>query len=255
MDPNFENLKDIAQKLKSKLDSGSNKKKIVLLYAFNGTGKTRLSSLIPDADDESDYIKALRYNAFFEDMFTWNNDEYILEFKNPQNYIVKFIVDQGLENQITDNFQTLTRSKILPDYDLKAGKISFTFASGDERAQKNIKISRGEESLFVWSVFYTVIDAAISALNEEAENRETEIFNNLKYIIIDDPVSSIDDTKIITMAIELTKVINSCKNNVLRFFVTSHHALFFNVLFNEYSRNKDFKFSQGFCQKVLPNIN
>lgn len=41
------------------------------------------------------------------------------------------------------------------------------------------------------------------------EDRATDIFNNLEYIIIDDPVSSIDDTRIITLAIGIIKLIKS----------------------------------------------
>jgi len=42
----FNTIEDTATKIKSDLDSNSDKKKIVLLYAFNGTGKTRLSTAI-----------------------------------------------------------------------------------------------------------------------------------------------------------------------------------------------------------------
>jgi wobble nucleotide-excising tRNase len=238
----FDTIEKVANDIQSKLNSSSAKKKIVLLYAFNGTGKTRLSTLMQNdsnSDDESEVSKILSYNAFFEDLFTWENDEYILEF-NPNNYIIKFIIDQGLDNQITDNFQKLTRSKILPYYDWQSGQISFSFSPGDERSEDNVKISRGEESLFVWSVFFTVLEAAILALNSEEDDRETDLFNNLEYIIIDDPVSSIDDTRIISMAIELIKMIDSSENNNLKFLVTTHHALFFNVLCNEYKRKQGF---------------
>ena len=64
-------------------------KKVQLIYAFNGTGKTRLSRefkqlIAPKADgneddDEADQPglsrnKILYYNAFTEDLFYWDND-------------------------------------------------------------------------------------------------------------------------------------------------------------------------------------
>jgi len=243
MSVTLDTIENVAANIQSKLDVESTKKRIVLIYAFNGSGKTRLSKIIEDSltpEIDSEGLKVLSYNAFFEDLFTWNNENYIFNF-NPNNDVIKFIIDQGLENQITDNFQKLTLSKISPSYDLTSGKITFSFLPGDDRSQENIKISRGEESLFIWSVFFTVLESAFLALSSEKENRETELFNGLEYIIIDDPVSSIDDTKIITMTIELIKVINSLKDNNLKFLVTTHHALFYNILHNEYKRNSDFK--------------
>lgn len=69
-------LREIAQSLKD------TDKKVQLIYAFNGTGKTRLSrefkkliapKEIEEAEVESG-IKILYYNAFTEDLFYWDND-------------------------------------------------------------------------------------------------------------------------------------------------------------------------------------
>ena len=57
-------------------------KKVQLIYAFNGVGKTRLSRAFKElisprsTDDESEEhkIKVLYYNAFTEDLFFWDND-------------------------------------------------------------------------------------------------------------------------------------------------------------------------------------
>ena len=66
-------LNNIASWLKSK------NKKAQLIYAFNGTGKTRLSvefkNLIEPRTDENDYSnkkKIIYYNAFTQDLFYWN---------------------------------------------------------------------------------------------------------------------------------------------------------------------------------------
>lgn len=231
----FNTLENISAQIKSDLDKSTNKKKIGLLFAFNGTGKTRLSAVVKDEFEN----KTLAYDAFFEDLFSWDNENFTLRC-DPYSKIINYINEQGLENQISDNFQKIVGSKIHPSYDLANGKVTFNFATGDDRSENNIKISRGEESVFIWSIFFTVLESVISALNTEKENRETQEFDNLQYIIIDDPVSSIDDTKIIEMALELIRVLDSSQNNNVRFFITTHHALFYNILFNEFSRKKGY---------------
>ena len=54
----------------------------------------------------------------------------------------------------------------------------------------------------------------------------------LKYIFIDDPISSLDDNNAIDVALELVKLIKSSKNKNLHFIISTHHALFYNVLHN-----------------------
>lgn len=249
----FESIKEVSNNLISKLNRSSTKNKVVLLYAFNATGKTRLSTIIDNELGSPNEVKVISYNAYFEDLFTWNNEDYTLRF-NPYNHIIQFIIEQGLENQITDNFQKLIRSKIFPRYKLSSGFIEFSFLPGDDRSEDNIKISRGEESLFVWSVFHTFLESAILALDSPEEDRETTLFNNLEYIIIDDPVSSIDDTKIITMALELVDIISKA-NNKLKFLITTHHALFFNVLHNEFNTSKKCKLDSFLFSKYGTEFN
>ena len=50
---------------------------IVVVYAFNATGKTRLSVSYKDKTKELNDEKhsGVYYNAFSEDLFVWNNDE------------------------------------------------------------------------------------------------------------------------------------------------------------------------------------
>lgn len=65
-------LTEIAKQLKNK------NKKVQLIYAFNGIGKTRLSrkfkELIQPKHNSEEEIKVLYYNAFTEDLFIWDND-------------------------------------------------------------------------------------------------------------------------------------------------------------------------------------
>ncbi len=209
--------------------------KISLLYACNASGKTRLSKLF--AEKHGDAV--LYYNAFTEDFFSWDNDDYAMNF-NANAWIFKTIGEQGLESKIVDNFQEFTGSKIEPKFDLNNGQITFGIHTGSVNGLENVKISRGEESVFVWSIFYTILDTAIEALNDEADNRTTTDFDKTQYIVIDDPVSSMDDTRIITIALGLAELIAKSKNP-LKFLITTHHALFFNVLFNIRNKNWDKK--------------
>ena len=106
-----------------------------------------------------------------------------------------------------------------------------------------LRISKSPEAkkAFLYGLFfYTIIENATEVLKDAPENRSTTDFNNIRYVVIDDPVSSMDDTRIITIALELAELIEQ-SNNQLRFLITTHHALFFNVLFNANRKNWDRK--------------
>ena len=52
------------------------KERITLIYAFNATGKTRLSVAYKDATKDGNGAHAgVYYNAYSEDLFVWDNDE------------------------------------------------------------------------------------------------------------------------------------------------------------------------------------
>ena len=87
--------------------------KILTLYACNASGKTRLSKLFYDQYKE----KVLYYNAFIEDLFSWDNNICVLEIDTSAS-IFKTIQDQGLDRQIIDNFQKFTGSKLEPVFDI-----------------------------------------------------------------------------------------------------------------------------------------
>jgi len=232
----FDSIEVLAKKIKENLDSDTDKKKISILYAFNSIGKTRLSTAFSELAED----KVLCYNAFVEDLFKWDNENYILTL-DPKSWIVELIKEQGIEKNISDNFSKIINYKIEPEFNLIKGEVTFNIASGDDTSESNIKISKGEESMFIWSIFYTILETAIDALNTEEDKRTTPAFNNFEYIIIDDPVSSIDDNKIVTMAIQLIETVHSSKNNKLKFLITTHHALFYNVFFNSFRETKEYK--------------
>ena len=252
-------LEDIAKKLKDA------NKKVQLIYAFNGTGKTRLSKEfknliarnVDEEEAESARTKILYYNAFTEDLFYWDND---LEFdsepklKIQANSFTRWIFeDQGQDRNVIDNFQRYTDIRLTPRFNeeyLKDPKdpsskvessteVTFSYERGDEESSENIKISKGEESNFIWSIFYTLIEQVVSVLNEpELEERETNQFDELEYIFIDDPVSSLDENHLIRLAVDLAELIKYSKSDI-KFIITTHNPLFYNVLHNELNSKVD----------------
>ena len=66
----FANLDDLGTHLRSELEN----KKYILLYGNNGTGKTRLSTVFNDLGKDGDTRDTLYFNAFTEDLFSWDND-------------------------------------------------------------------------------------------------------------------------------------------------------------------------------------
>ena len=49
-------------------------KRFILLYAYNGTGKTRLSGAFKDIGKQAGQADTLYFNAYTEDLFSWHND-------------------------------------------------------------------------------------------------------------------------------------------------------------------------------------
>ncbi len=230
-------------------------KKVQLIYAFNGTGKTRLSrkfrllvdpkvsSEEQEEEQEASGIKVMYYNAFTEDLFYWDNDlatdtnrKLLIRPNNFTNFAMKFLKDEGQDRSIALNFQYYTNSTITPLINDDFTEVIFTLASGGGDSLNNIKISKGEESCFIWSIFYSLLEQAISTLNISEENeRDTEQFNHLEYVFIDDPVSSLDDTHLIELAVNIAALIKSSESN-LKFVITTHNPLFYNVLYNEFNK-------------------
>lgn len=263
-------LTEIAESLKAA------NKKVQLIYAFNGMGKTRLSRefrlfVAPkDVEDEEETgIKILYYNAFTEDLFYWDNDldadlnrKLLIRPNGFTNMVLEFLKDQGLDGNIISNFQHYTSDKLTPRFNeeytikdennndiiIKAySEITFSIEAGNEDRIENIKISKAEESNLIWCVFYSLLEQVVEILNNpEIENRSTGDFNNLKYVFIDDPVSSLDDNHLIELAVNLATLIK--KSNGLKFIVSTHSPLFYNVLFNEIGNKACFmlnKFEDG----------
>ena len=233
-------LTEIAQTLKD------TNKKVLLVYAFNGVGKTRLSrefkelvaSKTEDEEAEEDNpINVLYYNAFTEDLFYWDND--LKEDKNrellirPNKFTRWVFIEQGQDNNVIKQFQHYTNYKLTPRFSEDYDKITFTIDGGNDGVIDNIKISKGEESCLIWCTFYCLLSQIVEILNvAEPEDREIDKFNDLKYIFIDDPVSSLDENHLIELAVNIAELIRYSQSDV-RFIITTHNPLFYNVLWNE----------------------
>ena len=249
-------LNEIAQKLRD------TDKKVQLIYAFNGVGKTRLSrefkELISpkthDDEDEDSKVKVLYYNAFTEDLFYWDNDldaDLNRKLKIQPNGFTDWVLrEQGQERNIVTFFQHYTNERLTPrfndeytikdangkDITIKANsEISFSIQSGNDEKIENIKISKGEESCLIWCVFYSMLRQIVEILNVSEENeRETNQFDDLEYVFIDDPVSSLDENHLIELAVDIAELIKSSQSK-LKFIITTHNPLFYNVLYNEFN--------------------
>ena len=229
-------LTEIAQQLKD------TDKKVHLVYAFNGSGKTRLSKkfkelFTPKTEEEEvgdRYAKVIYYNAFTEDLFYWDNDlEDDIERKlkiQPNNYTQWVLQEQGQDKNAITHFQHYTSDKLTPYFSADFSEVTFSLRGNDEPTN-NIKISKGEESNFIWSIFYSLLEEIISVLNEP-DASGTDRYNQLEYVFIDDPVTSLDENHLIELAVDMAKLINSSRSD-LRFVITTHSPLFYNVLYTE----------------------
>lgn len=229
-------------------------KKVQLIYAFNGVGKTRLSREFKQlvapkngngegeaADQpESPRGKILYYSAFTEDLFYWDNDLALdadpklrIQPNSFTDWLLALLRDLGQDGNIVRYFQHYANDKLTPHFSEDFSEVTFSLERGDDESSDNLKISKGEESNFIWSIFYTLLDQAISTLNiAEPENRETRQFDTLEYVFIDDPVSSLDENHLIELAVNLAGLIKTSPPD-LKFVITTHSPLFYNVLYNE----------------------
>jgi wobble nucleotide-excising tRNase len=211
----------------------------VLLFAHNGVGKTRLSGAFKDIGKNREVPDTLYYNAFTEDLFYWNNDfendtDRRLLFRSKSNFF-KDLEGSGIEYLIRDHLQRFT-NQIDFDiyYDDEDPHIIFyrdEIISGRNERLSYVKISKGEENLFVWCFFLAVAQLAI-----EAENGQP--YDWVKFIYIDDPISSLDENNTITVASDLSRILKGNREKV-KAIISTHHSLFFNVMFHELKGGKD----------------
>jgi wobble nucleotide-excising tRNase len=192
----------------------------VLLYAYNGTGKTRLSMAFKEAGKQNGTRDTLYFNAYTEDLFYWDNDlegdsDRHLKINSTSQFFSGF-KDLALEEKIFEYLERYAEFDFKIDYE----NWTITFSRQDEQ---NIKVSRGEENLFIWCIFLAICQLAI-------DNHES--YDWVKYLYIDDPISSLDDNNAISVASDLVQLLKQGKDR-LKVVISSHHGLFHNVIWNE----------------------
>ncbi len=201
------------------------KEKIFLIYAFNATGKTRLSVAYKDATKGEDgKHTGVYYNAFSEDIFVWDNDT-----ANSEASIRLLVTHSSLNRFHGDIKEPDIRKKLEPykpkyefyftpyaDPEKGIEYITF-FIKGNE--EKPIKISRGEERIFVWCFFLALFEAEGWADTQD------------QHFFIDDPVSSLDDHNIFITAATILDLIDThfAKRKLI---ITTHHIGLFSILFD-----------------------
>lgn len=204
-------------------------KNLILIYGFNGTGKTRLSVAFKDlTKTQNDGNHAgVYFNAYSEDLLYWDNDEE----NSGEN--IRLMVQKSTLNQyhslLDENNLREKLSLYKPKYDfnikffddviLGIESIQFFLNTEDNETDsiEAIKISRGEERTFIWCFFLALFEV------------EGWISQQSNHFFIDDPVSSLDDHNIFCTAASLMVLIdNHFKNR--KIIITTHHIGLFAIL-------------------------
>ena len=224
----YKSLSDIAVRFRSDLKDLN----FVLLYAYNGTGKTRLSMEFKDRGKKGGAKgDTLYFNAYTEDLFYWNNELRVLKMNTESNFFNGF-KELALEDKIFEYLQRYATFDFKIDYE--KWEIAFSkeipnpaHRLGNDKpetiVQSNIKVSRGEDNIFIWCIFLAICELVIDG---------AESYDWVKYLYIDDPISSLDDNNAIAVASDLSKLLRKGVGRV-NVVISSHHHLFFNVMYNE----------------------
>lgn len=239
----YKNLRNVVTRLRDDLrDSGNGGCNYVLLFAYNGTGKTRLSMEFKEVGKRKSGMDpdTLYYNAFTEDLFSWDNDlendvERVLQINSDSKFFKGF-KGLALDERISKYLQRYATFNFKINYE--NWKVVFSkevdnpkFRPGSEEPEKiiqdNIKVSRGEENIFIWSVFLAICELVIDG---------QESYNWVKFIYIDDPISSLDDNNTIAVATDLATLLKRGGGKP-KAVISTHHSLFFNVMYNSLTSN------------------
>jgi hypothetical protein len=236
---------EIALKLKD------SKENILLIYAFNSTGKTKLCVEYKNLTKkpETEEHTGVYYNAYSEDLFVWDNDE------EHDNVDINLRVNQSSLSQfhsfLIENPDILKEKLALynPKYlfrlnthenpELGIESISFFLT---ERGS-SIKISRGEERIFVWCFFLALFEVESWAGEYDA------------HFFIDDPVSSLDDHNIFITADSIFDIVEKhyLKRKII---ITTHHIGLYSILFDRLRKGeKSSRYKNLTKPFILTNLN
>ena len=241
---NYKSLKSVVTRMRDDLRQSENGgADFILLYAYNGTGKTRLSMEFKEKGKrkKGQERDTLYFNAFTEDLFHWDNDlvgdaNRVLQINSDSKFFEGF-KELALEEKIFDYLKRYGNFDFKIDYDnwnvtfskfVKNPRFRPESEEPETMVQDNIKISRGEENIFIWCVFLAIIELVIDG---------AEAYNWVKYFYIDDPISSLDDNNSIAVGSDLAKLLRRSIGKV-KTVISSHHSLFFNVMCNELKKHQ-----------------
>lgn len=226
----YKSIQRLIQHFRDDLTHGGND--FILLYAYNGTGKTRLSMSFKDHNKRRGGRDTLYFNAFTEDLFRWDNDlthdhERKLHLNTDSSFFSGF-EQLALEEKIFAHLQQYADFDFRIDYTTWAVSFSRNVTAlvkgqPTNSTVEHIKVSRGEENLFIWCTFLAICELAID---------QQQAYDWVKYIYIDDPISSLDDNNVIALASDLAKLLRSAKDKI-KVVISTHHGLFFNIMCNE----------------------
>lgn len=233
----YANLQTLARKLRADLSGVE----LILLYAYNRTGKTRLSMEFKGEGkrktkkNPGGISDTLYFNAFTEDLFTWDNDfdgDSVRHLRlNPDSTFFNGLKDLALDETIAGYLNRYADFEF--DIDYETWKVSFRKGEAE-----NIKISRGEQNIFIWCLFIAICERMLDGHVS---------YQSKKYLYIDDPISSLDDNNAIAVACDLAQLLRRAASRKdqngaaapIKVVFSSHHALFFNVMCNEIGRTKE----------------
>lgn len=229
----YANLETLARKLRDDLGGVD----LILLYAYNRTGKTRLSMEFKDEGKRKNKGTAdtLYFNAFTEDLFTWDNDldgDAVRQLQlNLNSTFFNGLRDLALDATIAGYLDRYADFDF--DIDYETWKVAFRNGEAE-----NIKISRGEQNIFIWCLFMAICERMLDGHVS---------YQLKKYLYIDDPISSLDDNNAIAVACDLAQLLRRAASRrdpngapaPIKVVFSSHHALFFNVMCNELGRAKE----------------
>ena len=248
----YKNLKTLVGRLRDDLSSPTKSILLLLIYAYNRTGKTRLSMEFKDAGkrktkkNPAGIPDTLYFNAFTEDLFVWENDlegDSVRHMKLNEkssffNAMTELALDQTIAGYLSRyaDFEFDFTYKDVPQGTETISKPDYvSFRKGD---QTNIKVSRGEQNIFIWCIFMAICERMLDG---------HQSYQGKKYLYIDDPISSLDDNNAISVACDLAKLLRRAATRKdgagapapIKVIFSSHHALFFNVMCNELGRRPD----------------
>jgi hypothetical protein len=256
----YPNLRELVVRLRGDLNNPTKPTHLVLLYAYNRTGKTRLSMEFKEAGKkkvtrqrvtESGELRVtetgearvidtvegdtLYFNAYTEDLFTWENDltgDAVRHLRlNPDSTFFNGLKDLALDETIAGYLDRYADFDF--DIDYTSWKVSFRKGEAE-----NIKISRGEQNIFIWCLFMAICERMLDGHVS---------YQSKKFLYIDDPISSLDDDNAISVACDLAKLLRRAASRTatngdpapLKIVFSSHHSLFFNVMCNEVGRARE----------------